>query len=829
MKGLQISKTNRFAPRHIHDVGAVESLIAHVNNGLAIAAHKNPHVGTKILDPSDRRLFEAEELAEENILHGQLLNASAQQVAYVKQAAAVAREEETMLARQKAKARAAIEASDDGLAAIRMHMQILQEDIDGEASPRPVGTSMQESTPAQGLARAAPAADGPPAQDSSSDGSGDATPYEPFEPSAFSLPRLTNKRASRIKMAELFGKRSTLKFQKQEAELALEEYEAYDEDHPSSSYTSKMMNLAKTFPLARPTPKEFADTVYVHTHNVVYSILKEVIDPVLWQDWMDVYEGRSPCIQSNKFLERLFATCHDVSIAHVQGEVKKLYKLTAAGLPADLTPAGVLDYMQNRRMRIETMGGAVYRIPNTQLIAMTCDLLTEAFGDVIRGPIANYWLRPISSAYGSTRGKINDAPDADMLKFRETLSVFSHLKTRAPPRKNEAAAKETSAKPAPSTGGSAGTQSVSVAAGGAAANENGGRDKQRSRRRNQDQDSKKEHLGTGKPASAGESAKTVSVGTVPGGTDDGWRFVRNSRARNIPAQQPKQPKHVSCSDGLFVILDVEECDLPSDSEASEPSTPEPAPASTRTFDVNVLAGAGTGASPEPTQRASPKPTQRASVPKPKASPPERDSRRSAAPKAARKADSTPKTTTEAKLSGATMVKLDSAADVSVHGNDAPVTDVTPEHVAIQPLGPKGQKIQATSYGNLRGVLTCAVTGRHLSLRMGGYGGTGNESTIWSTRDINAVGGWVTFGPDGVQYIHLPGRGRFYMTTDGHAIVAHPKPGESPSSAAKRARKAVVDAGWKPSRVPKRHPGPRAPRQRQQGTPAGQGEGATPRC
>ena len=164
-----------------------------------------------------------------------------------------------------------------------------------------------------------------------------------------------------------------------------------------------------------------------------------------------------------------------------------------------------------------------------------------------------------------------------------------------------------------------------------------------------------------------------------------------------------------------------------------------------------------------------------------------------------------------------MSKVHSAADVSILGKNAPasaVSNLVPKDIAIQALGPKGHKVRATSYGKLNGILTCAVTGRHLSLSVGAYGGTGNESTIWSARDINAAGGWVTFGPNGVQYMYLPNRGRFYLTTDGHAIVAHPKPGESPSSAAKRARTQAFKAGWKPSHVMKRQSNsPRAPSQR----------------
>ena len=166
---------------------------------------------------------------------------------------------------------------------------------------------------------------------------------------------------------------------------------------------------------------------------------------------------------------------------------------------------------------------------------------------------------------------------------------------------------------------------------------------------------------------------------------------------------------------------------------------------------------------------------------------------------------------EAESPGFTMSKVDSAADASILGKNAPASEVS------NLVGPNGHKVRATYCGRLNGILTCAVTGRHVPLSVGAYGGTGNESTIWTTHDINAAGGWVTFGPNGVQYMYLPNRGRFYLTTDGHAIVAHPKPGESPSSAAKRARTQAFKAGWKPSHVMKRQSNsPRAPSQRREG-------------
>jgi len=170
--------------------------------------------------------------------------------------------------------------------------------------------------------------------------------------------------------------------------------------------------------------------------------------------------------------------------------------------------------------------------------------------------------------------------------------------------------------------------------------------------------------------------------------------------------------------------------------------------------------------------------------------------------------------------------------VSIHGKNAPpMRDVVAENLTIKPLGHEDARVRATCLGRLGGTLVCAVTGRHLSLTVQAYGGTGNASTIWSTRDINAAGGWVHLGPNGLQYMYLPKHGRFYLTSDGHAIVAHPKEGESPSSAAKRARQAVLDAGWKPSRaVPRRSRHPRAPRQvRKDGPrPDRQGAGAAPR-
>ena len=599
-------------------------------------------------------------------------------------------------------------------------------------------------------------------------------------------------------MARLVREKATIKQQLLEAQLALEECDECDDDHRSSTFTSKMMTIAKAFPLARPTQEEFVNTVYVHTNNAAYNILKEIVCPVLWQDWMSVHELKPSYDQARIFLERLFATCHDVSIACVMGELKTLYKLTAGGLPADLSPAAVFDYVRNRGMRIQAMGGDVFAIGNTQLIAMTCDLLTEAFGDAIRGPIADSWLRPISSSYASSRGNIVDATDADMLKFRETLSAFSHLKTKAKPRKTDANAKEAPAKPpAKPAQSNAAPPAVSVAASpGAAAGGNGASKKKKQNKKPEDpkaeNNNSSESFKTNETVSAREST-TVSIGAVRASSGDSW-FDGTARAPRAPA-----PESIPTSGGRYWVLDAEDLsDSGSDSESP---------------DIIVLAGAGAPARSTQPARSASKPTKDSKTTA-KATPPE------------------PKTGRDDASSSVSMIKLDSAADVSILGNSAKsVTDVVSKDVAIQPLGPKGHKVRATSYGKLNGILTCAVTGRHLPLSVGAYGGTGNESTIWSTRDINAAGGWVTFGPNGIQYMHLPNRGRFYMTTDGHAIVAHAQPGESPSSAAQRARKAALKAGWKPpSRVPsKRYPGPRAPRQRAQGTPAGQGEGAAPRC
>ncbi len=836
----------------MHDVRALIQLI---QEGLATTATPTNMVAARICNEVTLSLYDMEQLVAEADRNGHLEAAINQQNAYLTFVKQARQREESKLKKGKEDTKSKITLFEKELktviARIALHNAMLEE-MKAEAAfttPPKITQEMDEGSasnaPGDDLGRA----------------------YEPYKTPAAAQPSQAAYRAAQLALLDLEDKKSRIEHNLMAARAQLEEFEACDEDNPSADFAREIKDLTKTYPLARETMKEFQMSVFISTYTKVLPLLRKAVSEALWTDWMREHASAPAYEQAYLFLDRLLNTCNDISLTDVHAEFVKLVSTQPQDLPVGLTPVAVFDRMTDSRMGITAKAGKIFPITNTHLIVKSCELLIGSFGDALRGPLADWHLRPITAAYGSEKGDIKDATDQDLRKFREVLEAYSHLKTRSRPRRQGPqadSAKPTPGQPAVVNVATTGDSKSDSPAKPADANHDGKKKKKRNKGKKPSSETA-DAFGTGTGASS--RPPTVAVGA----SDDGWLKVPASDRRRSPPEAPlaahdappasTNMKQAALAKGnLFYILAEDVTSDESDTERDEPA------------ETNVINALAAQLERKPASRAAT--TLNSATAKSKDLKPVADGPDPAKPTRAATAGDTVKAeshstksvhwrlplanSTKAKSAGAkaaeansgdkgtkpatrkppvhgdafSMTKVDSGADVSIHGKHSPsMTDVTAHDVAIQPLGPHGQQLKSTSRGTFGGVLTCAATGRHVRLTMQAYGGTGNASTIWSTRDITNAGGWVHHGPNGVHYMHLPKHGKFYLTSDGHALVAHPQEGESPGSAAHRARKAALHAGWQPSRVPPQRPrGARAPRQSGQGSPrhSRPGEGPAPR-